>query len=191
MIVSLFRKVLGKIYPAIGWRKLYMYYKLRLVRLSATPHAIALGFAIGGFVSTTPFLGLHLVLTVVIAWLARSSIIASLISGTVVGNIFIVPFYWYISYHIGMRLMGRHVPSSGGDEAASLEKLSLRHLLDSDVGVFLQGVFLPTLIGSIILGLLLGIVCYIPVYWLVGAYQRRRQLKIQNRNGNKKGHDDA
>ncbi len=51
----------------------------RVRRLPDTPHRIALGLAIGVFVSFTPFFGIHVGAAMALAWALRANIVASLI----------------------------------------------------------------------------------------------------------------
>lgn len=84
-------KVQNLIWPKMGLSRAWRYLVHRMARLSASPHAIALGFAAGAFVSFTPFIGFHFILAGLLAFSLRASIIASAI-GTVVGNPVTFPF---------------------------------------------------------------------------------------------------
>ena len=54
---------------------------------------VALGFAIGVFMSFSPFLGFHLVLSGLFAWLLRVNIAASML-GNFLGNPVTYPLMW-------------------------------------------------------------------------------------------------
>ena len=69
-------------------------------RLSDTPHAVALGFAIGVFTAVTPFLGTHMVMAALLAWVIGGSVVAALL-GTFVGNPLTYPLFWYSTYEVG------------------------------------------------------------------------------------------
>ena len=74
---------------------------IRLKRLQGTPYSIATGFACGVAISFTPFIGFHMILAALTAWLIRGNIIASAI-GTIVGNPWTFPFIWlavFVNYH--------------------------------------------------------------------------------------------
>ncbi len=51
--------------------------KKRVLRLRATPHAIAAGVAAGVFATFTPLLGFHFAMAFVIAYLVRGSLPAA------------------------------------------------------------------------------------------------------------------
>ena len=79
-------KILGFFWPTIGWQRAWAYIMLRLARLPGSAYSIAGGFACGAAMSFTPFVGLHFVLSAILAWSIRANIIASVI-GTTVGNL--------------------------------------------------------------------------------------------------------
>ena len=87
----------------------YVVYRLR--RLSESPHAVALGFAVGVFSATTPFLGTHMVMAALIAWIVGGSIVAAVL-GTFLGNPLTYPLLWYSTYQIGNLMLGLPVPPS-------------------------------------------------------------------------------
>ena len=81
-------------------KRFISYYKLKLARLPASPHAIAAGFACGSMVSFTPLLGLHFLLAIVFAYIIRGNYVAALL-GTIVGNPITFPFIWGLIYKVG------------------------------------------------------------------------------------------
>ena len=97
------------IWPKMGWLRVIRYYGLRIYRLNDSPYAIAAGLASGVAVSFTPFIGLHLIFAALLARLLNGSIIASLI-GTLFGNPWTLPLIWYMTYKLGMLILGSHVP---------------------------------------------------------------------------------
>ena len=72
----------------------------RLRSLSGTPSSIAGGAAVGVMVSFTPFVGLHTLLAVVLAWALRFNVLAAAI-GTIAGNPWTFPFIWAAVYYTG------------------------------------------------------------------------------------------
>ena len=73
---------------------------LSLKRLKGSPHELAVGLSSGIAVSFTPFLGLHALIALSIAWLFRGSMAAALI-GTLFGNPWTFPFLWFLSFELG------------------------------------------------------------------------------------------
>ena len=80
------------------------YFLLNLKRMKGSSHDIAIGLASGIAVSFTPFLGLHALLGITLAWILRGSMAAALV-GTLFGNPWTFPFIWYLSYEIGKLLI--------------------------------------------------------------------------------------
>lgn len=72
----------------------------RLRSLSGTQSSIAGGAAVGVMVSFTPFVGLHTLLAVVLAWALRFNVLAAAI-GTIAGNPWTFPFIWAAVYYTG------------------------------------------------------------------------------------------
>ena len=116
------------------------YYKLKLARLPASPHAIASGFACGSMVSFTPLLGLHFILAIVFAYLIRGNFVAALL-GTVVGNPITFPFIWGLIYKVGAFF-------------TSSKHIEINHEISLDM-ILTQtyDIFLPMLLGGAILAI--------------------------------------
>ena len=73
---------------------------LSLKRLKGSPSELAVGLSSGIAVSFTPFIGLHALIALSLAWILRGSMAAALI-GTLFGNPWTFPFLWYISIELG------------------------------------------------------------------------------------------
>jgi hypothetical protein len=70
----------------------------KLLMLDDTPHRIALGMAIGVFISWTPTVGFQMLAAVPLAYLLRANRVAGVI-GVYLSNPFtLVPMYW-LDYH--------------------------------------------------------------------------------------------
>jgi uncharacterized protein (DUF2062 family) len=93
------------LFPAMGLKRLSRLYRLRLLRLSASNHNIAAGFASGAASSLTPFIGFHFLFGFLIAFFVRGNMLAAGI-GTVVGNPFTFPLFFAINYEIGHFILG-------------------------------------------------------------------------------------
>ncbi|MHA1189704.1 MAG: DUF2062 domain-containing protein [Alphaproteobacteria bacterium] len=159
------------LWPRVSWRRSGAYFAKRVLRLSAAPHAVALGCAIGAAVSTTPFLGLHLVITAGIAWLLRGNIIAGAI-GTSVGNPLTFPFVWALTHRIGVFVLG----GRSGSGPPDLE----RQVLENSFGQ-IWPVIKPMMVGALPVGLLVGIIMYAVTYFAVTTYQQSRRARFTSR----------
>lgn len=94
-------KALAAFWPKMGWRRAYRYLLYRIGRLPGSGATIAGGFAWGAAMSFTPFIGLHIILSVFVAWIFRCSIVAAVL-GTLVGNPWTFPFIWIWLYKAGV-----------------------------------------------------------------------------------------
>ncbi|MCT8973009.1 DUF2062 domain-containing protein [Microbaculum sp. A6E488] len=141
-----------------------------MLRLSASPHAIAAGFAAGVMVSFTPFVGLHFVLAAILAFVTGGNILASAL-GTALGNPLTFPFIWAASYRMGLLIMG-------GNGASHPP-------IDMSLGLFahswdtLMPVLTTMLIGAVPLGIIAWIVFYFLVRTIVRSFQAARQRRFE------------
>ncbi len=150
----------------------------QILRVRATPHEVALGFAIGVFSACTPFLGVQTILACAIAYVLRVSMPAALL-GTVVGNPLSWPAIWSASYISGALLLGQD-PSYATDHlgdtanvlgatlmAPSPEKLDA--VVDN-----LSPFAGPMVVGGLLVGLIAAIFSYYPTRRAVRVFQRQR-----------------
>jgi len=155
------------------WNRSSRYVVYRLRRLSDTPHAVALGFAIGVFTAATPFLGTHMVMAVLLSWVIGGSVVAALL-GTFVGNPLTYPLIWYSTYAVGNLMLRGKTPKgaidlSGGIFQSSLDKL--------------WPILKPMTLGCLPVGLALAALSYVLVRPMVEAYKHRRRRQLQLRSG--------
>lgn len=77
-----------------------------LLHLDDEPHKIAMGFAVGTFISFSPLYGTHLIMTLALAFLFRLNKAAAIIGAWVVLPWF-APFTLGFGYFLGRFLMGQ------------------------------------------------------------------------------------
>ncbi|MBR0556221.1 DUF2062 domain-containing protein [Ciceribacter sp. L1K23] len=161
----------GLIWPRGGLARVFRYFKIRIVRLTASPHAIAAGVAAGIMASWTPFIGFHFLLAFAIAFLLAGNMVAAAL-GTAFGNPLTFPFIWAATWEIGNRILGETARRGGRhlDLVRLLEHADLKQVWDP--------VLKPMLIGSIPPALLSGLAIYLLLFLVVrnGQARRRRQL---------------
>jgi uncharacterized protein (DUF2062 family) len=166
---SLWERMRVHVWPRRSWSRSSRYVVYRLRRLSDSPHAVALGFAIGVFTAATPFLGTHIVVAMVLAWFIGGSVVASVL-GTFIGNPITYPLLWYTTYEVGnLMLRGKldekTVDLSGGIFQKSIEQL--------------WPILKPMTLGSIPVGLALAALSYVLVKPMVDAYKHRRRRALE------------
>ena len=147
------------------------YYKLKLARLPASPHAIAAGFACGSMVSFTPLLGLHFLLAIVFAYIIRGNYVAALL-GTIVGNPITFPFIWGLIYKVGAFV-------------TSTKQKELNHEINFDMIITqTYEIFLPMLLGGAILAIPVWLLTYLLTHSFVSSYKKSKLKKNKNLKGN-------
>jgi len=181
---TLLQRTLCVLWPRRGLQRGWRYLWHRVTRISATPHTIALGVAIGAFVSFTPFLGLHFLIAGLIALALGGSILASAL-GTAVGNPLTFPFIWLASYNLGAMLLGYRQRSRIHIDLPD----NMFTLMLSQPGIVWRAFWaavdpyiVPMTVGGIPLGLACGFAVYIIVRSAVAGYQHRRRARTCREN---------
>ncbi len=150
----------------------------RLLRVSATPHEVALGCAAGIFAACTPFLGFQTIIAVALAFFLRVSVTAALV-GTFVGNPLSWPAIWSASYIAGAWMLGHDPAAAASHFAHNATALGAtlsgpgHHSLDAAM-VNLAPIGQPLLLGGLLIGLLAAGGSYYPMRRAVGVFQKRR-----------------
>ena len=160
------------IWPRRSIARSFSYYKHRVLRLDASPHAIAAGIAAGAFASCTPLVGFHFILSFALAWVIGGSMIAAAF-GTALGNPLTFPFIWVSSFQLGELLMGT--------DGIAISPLHLNLSFETLWHSFgtLWPTVKPMLIGGSLLGLVIGGSLYVLVRSAVVVSQRLRSARLQ------------
>ncbi len=170
------QKLRVALWPRRNWWRSAQYISKRVLRLSASPHVVAIGFAAGVFASFTPFIGFHFVICFAIAYIMGGNMIAAAL-GTWVGNPITFPFIWFYTYKFGNVLLHGHEGSLSMREVSGhLLHLSFSNLVD---------LLKPMTLGGFMLGVPVAILFYFIVRRLVFVYQRSR-LAIMARGTEKR-----
>ncbi|NYS24175.1 DUF2062 domain-containing protein [Rhodobacteraceae bacterium 2376] len=186
------QKLRSLVYPRGGWWRAAGYVLHRLRRLPDAPERIAVGVGAGIFASFTPLFGFHFFLAATVAWIFRGNIFASLLS-TFFGNPVTFPIIVVSSIELGSLLLGLDRTMTAPEVmkafgAASAEVTANLGALISDKPVywghflrFLYQVFLPYLLGGVILGTVVGVIGYFASLPVIRAYQARRRARLRAR----------
>ncbi|MGB1361098.1 MAG: DUF2062 domain-containing protein [Alphaproteobacteria bacterium] len=184
------------IYPKIGFKRSIKYTGHRLGRMNASPYQIACGFAVGAGVSFTPFLGFHFIISAIIAFILRGSIVASAI-GTIVGNPLTFPFIWAVVYSTGVNMLGIEQSADVGEIFLfTLEKfneINSWHLLfvtspSSAMDIWEDYVYMWSQLFDVIYPLIIGSTVWLVVVWavffaglypLIASYKKKRNNKLK------------
>ena len=132
-----------------------------LLALDDTPEKIAISFAVGVYVSVSPFFGIHTIIILSIAFLFKLNKVAALI-GSWVNLPWSVPVVFYIEYRIGKFLLN-------DSTSFELKPFSLQHYLSGS-----RQAFFDILTGSVIFGGFVSIISYFLIKYLIRTYRRRK-----------------
>ncbi|MEM8813629.1 MAG: DUF2062 domain-containing protein [Pseudomonadota bacterium] len=166
---DLWEKARVFLWPRRSWFRSFEYLRKRVVRLSASPHVIALGFAAGAFASCTPFVGFHFIIAAAVAFVLGGNIIASAI-GTAVGNPLTFPFIWASTFQIGVQVLpSPQMEAHSGEFSVDFFTQSLDVILPT---------FARMLIGSVPIGFVVACVAYVVIRIITAAYQAARRRRL-------------
>ena len=136
----------------------------RVKKLEGDPHFVAMGLAIGVFISITPTIPFHTVLAVSLAILLRGSKVAAAL-GVWFSNPVTAPIFYWGSYKLGMYILGNRAPFDVKYE-------SILELLDLGMDVTIA-----MIAGGVILGVLPGIASYFITRKIITTMRLRKALK--------------
>lgn len=129
----------------------------KILSLDSHPRHIATGFAVGVFISFTPFFGIHTPMAIAAAFLFRLNKLTCITGAWINTPITIVPVLG-LSYKLGRVLLGR---PPGELKIRDLEWLTLKKHAAS------------LILGSSIIGFIIAIAAYFICYWLIVRFRKR------------------
>ncbi|MEM8749512.1 MAG: DUF2062 domain-containing protein [Pseudomonadota bacterium] len=171
------------LWPRRSWLRSGQYVTKRVLRLTASPHAVAAGVAVGAFTSFMPYMGFHFLIAAVIAWVFRGNLIASAL-GTFFGNPISFPFIWAATYQTGHFVLGSTSMADGAPALGEAMKHVLSALWSFDGGdalIALEQIWTPIVWPMTIGGFLCGPLVAIPIYFLT----RRAAILFRESRRNK------
>jgi len=177
-------------WPSAGWSRSTRYVFHRVARIPGSAYSLAGGFACGAAISFTPFIGLHFILSAILAYILRTNIIASAI-GTVVGNPWTFPFIWVAVFNVGSWVL--HIDDSTvvakdvdflhvlTQSMEAMHRLDFEFLLKTSAPVMV-----PMLVGCVPVGIFVWFLFFLPLRPMISKYQaarhhrRTRKSRIRN-----------
>ncbi|MHC4294178.1 MAG: DUF2062 domain-containing protein [Planctomycetota bacterium] len=161
-------------YFAKGLRRIFVY---RVLHADDTPHRIALGVAVGIFITWTPTMGLQMALTAAMAWLLGANKLVGIPFVWISNPLTAAPLYGF-NFKVGKMLLGSNYQTPRFSEVFAVTGSSWWEALWNCTHAFwieMWKVFPPLWLGSVLLGLALGAITYFLVYRTVVAYRQLRQ----------------
>ncbi len=147
---------------------------VRMRQLEGNPHYLALGMALGIFVSITPIIPFQTLVAIGLAFVVRGSKSAAVL-GTWLSNPLTIPVVYYADYKLGCALLGYEntLDSVTFDSFSQLMELGLE-------------VTLAMIVGSVVIGAVLGLVAYFVTFrGFILIRRRSRQADADTRSGSK------
>ena len=149
-------------------KRLKRFFIYRVLHVDDTPHRIALGVAIGMFVTWTPTIGFQMMLVVALSWLLRANKAVGVPFVWISNPFTLVPVY-YPNYLLGCWLLGEEYQSPDFLAAAAAGDNWFERL-----GAWWEAtwkVFAPLWLGSLLVGLIVGVLSYFATRYAVVKYR--------------------
>lgn len=135
-----------------------------LLRIKDSPHRIAIAFSVGIFIGLSPFLGIHTIIGVIVAWLFRLNTFATL-SGVYITNPWtVVPIYTFSTW-VGARCLGAKqiIP------AINWSNITFNHFISD-----LKPLLMPFIFGALLVGFISSIISYFVIYRAIKRVHREK-----------------
>ena len=136
---------------------------MKIYRIRDFPESVAIGLAWGTSISFTPFLGLHLIICYLGTIAMRGNLIAATV-GSVIGNPWTFPFFFYVAYKIGINFFYNPLTSYEFEIEFLIENFSR--------------LFFPTLIGSLPIAIIVWFITYkVSKYYLEKRFNEKNKFR--------------
>ncbi len=156
-------------------KRLFIY---RVLHVDDTPHRIALGVAIGIFITWTPTMGFQMILTVLLSAMFRANKLVGVPFVWISNPLTLFPVYGP-NFLVGSWALGGGYTWSEFQNALARASHFHGNIIER-IQAWWEAtwqVFAPLWLGSILVGLILGTLSYFAVHYAVVAYRRHRQLR--------------
>lgn len=162
------------VWPQKSYGRTLRYFGKRILRIRATPHALAAGFATGIFAAFSPALGLHILIAIALAWGLGGNLIAAAL-GTAAANPLTFPVMIAGEYKVGQLVFGGtyELPLSLPVIGAKLAHL--------DFSGIWEPVIKPLLAGSFVLGTVFAALAYVSLFYASSTLAKQRQHRKTQR----------
>lgn len=166
--------------------KLYQYWKrakdfcvYKILHADDPPHRLALGIAVGMFVTFTPLIGFQMMLSVFLAWLLRANKLVGIPLVWISNPFTIIPIY-YPCYRLGCAMLGETVVNSKWSHLGT----EWRQLLADPTTTWnikvrfwwegLMDFIGPLCLGCLVVGTIFAIASYYLSLVMIRSYRLRR-----------------
>lgn len=170
------------VWPRHSWSRSLRYVALRMMRMRAAPHEVALGCAIGVFAAMTPLIGFQMIVAGILAYALRANLAAAML-GTFFGNPLTWPVIWPATYAAGCAMVGVSGALDIGELQAQFASFSgavgrfSPELLTVAAEILWPFVKLM-LLGSLPIGLLISAIFYYVSRRAAASFHARRSAQL-------------
>jgi uncharacterized protein len=149
-----------------------------VTRLQDTPYRIAMGAACGLFTACLPMLG-QMVLAMILARILRANVLAAAPWTWITNPITSLPI-WYGCYLIGAGVLGRE-PLTREQITGFISDIQAHGLITTlgQGGALLGSIAMPAILGSLLVGVVLGASGYAILKPLIAHLQARRAAQTR------------
>lgn len=161
------------------WKRAKEFCVYRILHADDPPHRLALGIAVGMFVTFTPLIGFQMMLSVFLAWLLRANKLVGIPLVWISNPFTIIPIY-YPCYRLGCIMLGETVVNSKWShlgtewqqllaDPATTWGLKVRFWWEG-----LMDFVAPLCLGCLVVGLVFGVASYYLSLVMIRNYRLRR-----------------
>ena len=161
------------------WKRAKDFCVYRILHADDPPHRLALGIAVGMFVTFTPLIGFQMMLSVFLAWLLGANKLVGIPLVWISNPFTIIPIY-YPCYRLGCAMLGEKVVSSKWSSLGTEWKELLADPATTwtvKVRFWWEGLmdFIgPLCLGCLVVGTFFGIASYYLSLIMIRSYRLRR-----------------
>ena len=172
---GLLERIRTYLWPRRSFSRSLQYFSKRILRLKATPHAVAAGVAAGVFASFFP-VGFHFIIAAILCWVIAGNLVAAALGAVFFGNPLTFPLLWGASWEAGKLILHDRLPRHGPPAhlGEMMHNLSFSQLWGP--------VLKPMLIGAVPLGLVFGLLFYGVTRWGMTAFREQRRKRLAEKS---------
>jgi uncharacterized protein len=171
--IRLRQRLKKALWPSQGLGRTLHYYRHRITRLPGTTHSISAGIAAGVSMSFMP-LGIHVPMSIGLAFILRGNPLAAVLATVLVGNPFVSGLLMAADIGVGELFVSREQAIQTGADVSILD--ALRHPM-----IMLETYGLPFMIGALFLATISGLIAYILAKHMVALAHAARARRLRKR----------
>jgi uncharacterized protein len=176
----------GRISQGVPRKVVFNYLYKKLIRpiflIRSSPHSIALGVALGIFITLTPTVGVQMLLVFVIGTLIKANRIIALILCWLSNPLTVPPLY-YGYYYLGAKLLGLDLWTiSNFSKKLDVFRVALDELgMAETIELFWDGIIWPMWLGSFVIAAVVSVPCYPLTRYLLRRQREIRSIRWRER----------